>query len=337
METPVAPPPPEKPRLEKWVKRFAVASTVGMFFVLMMGSTVTNTGSGEGCGRSWPLCHGEFIPSYAVETAIELSHRLVTAVEGILIAVTAVGALMIRRGSREVKILVGVMIGTLLLQSGLGAAAVMWPQSARILAAHFGISMTCFAAVFLLTRLLYEPPGVPDPITVKATVKPLPDWFRYGTWAALVGSVVVAYIGAYMRHSGNEMGCYTWPSCNGQVYPGFDGAAGIAFTHRLAAGLLMLLVFALLWTAYTLRADYPSLFTVYAFAGVFITLQALVGGAVVLSELSLWATLAHAALMAWLFVFITDACRQVLKSTRPLKTESAVFLPQSGGLSTSGD
>ena len=30
---------------------------------LLMGATVTNTGSSEGCGKSWPLCHGEFISS----------------------------------------------------------------------------------------------------------------------------------------------------------------------------------------------------------------------------------------------------------------------------------
>ena len=63
-----------------------------------------------------------------------------TAIEGILIAATAVGAIVIRRSSREVKIYVGIMIGTLLLQSGLGAAAVMWPQSPQIMAMHFGIS-----------------------------------------------------------------------------------------------------------------------------------------------------------------------------------------------------
>jgi cytochrome c oxidase assembly protein subunit 15 len=47
-------------RAAKW---FAVAATVGMFIVLIMGTTVTNTGSSEGCGRSWPLCHGKFIPA----------------------------------------------------------------------------------------------------------------------------------------------------------------------------------------------------------------------------------------------------------------------------------
>ena len=39
----------------KWVAGLA---TVGMFLVLLMGATVTSTGSGEGCGRSWPLCNG---------------------------------------------------------------------------------------------------------------------------------------------------------------------------------------------------------------------------------------------------------------------------------------
>ncbi|MDQ2683679.1 MAG: heme A synthase, partial [Chloroflexota bacterium] len=40
----------------------AIIGTVGMCLVLLMGATVTDTGSGEGCGRSWPLCHGNFLP-----------------------------------------------------------------------------------------------------------------------------------------------------------------------------------------------------------------------------------------------------------------------------------
>lgn len=327
---------PSGDRRERWVKRLAVAATIGMFIVLMMGSTVTNTGSGEGCGRSWPLCQGKFVPEYAVETAIEFSHRIVTAIEGILIAATAIGAILIRRGSQEVKIYVGVMVGTLLLQSGLGAAAVMWPQSPQIMAMHFGISMTCFAAVFLLTRLLFEPPNRVDPITVQAQSNPPPPWYRYGTWAMLVGSVIVAYVGAYMRHSGNELACHTWPSCNGQIIPDLTGPEGIAFTHRLLASMLMVLVFGLTYMAYSMRSHYPSLFVVNGAASIIIILQALAGGAVVLTRLDLWTTLAHAALMAWLFVFITDACRQILKTRKPLSTESPALIAQPSGVS-SGD
>src|SRR5216117_3315025 len=71
--------------METAVRRLAVAATVGMFLVLVLGATVTNTGSAEGCGRSWPLCHGEFIPEFTVSTAMEYSHRAVTGLEGLLV------------------------------------------------------------------------------------------------------------------------------------------------------------------------------------------------------------------------------------------------------------
>ena len=219
--------------METLVKRLAAAATVVMFIVLIMGATVTNTGSGEGCGRSWPLCHGKLVPEYAFTTAVEYSHRAVTGIEGFLIAGVAIGALRLRKKNREVKIYVALMVGTLFLQSGLGATAVLWPQSAIIMAAHFGISLVCFAAVFLLTRLLFETSE--GRAQAKPSTAPLSAWYRRATFAALAASIVVAYIGAYMRHSNSMFACATWPSCNGKTYPGFDGAVGVAFGHRLAA------------------------------------------------------------------------------------------------------
>jgi cytochrome c oxidase assembly protein subunit 15 len=307
-----------RPGLEKWVKRLAFISMIGMFIVLMMGSTVTNTGSGEGCGRSWPLCQGKFIPEYAVETAIEFSHRIVTAIEGVLIFAVSIGAILIRRGNRQVKVLVGVLVFTLILQSGLGAAAVLWPQSPWVMASHFGISMTCFAAIFLLTRYLYEPQSLDGDAANRKT--PPPVWFRRGVWASLVLSVIVAYVGAYMRHSGNELGCHTWPLCNGQVFPGFTGSEGVAFSHRFVALALMVLLFGLAWWARSFKADYPQISSVLNVAAVTVVLQALAGAFVVETLLDLWATLLHAALMAILFVMICDACRMVW-SVRPRPSE----------------
>jgi cytochrome c oxidase assembly protein subunit 15 len=331
MSTPQQGESEKKERRERWVKRLAVAATIGMFIVLMMGSTVTSTGSGEGCGRSWPLCQGKFIPSYAVETAIEFSHRLVTAVEGLLIAATAIGAVLIRRGSREVRIYVAVMVGTLLLQSGLGAAAVMWPQSPQIMAAHFGISMTCFAAVFLLTRLLYEDPEREDPLVAESRAHPLPSWFHRGAWAMLVGSIVVAYVGAYMRHSGNEMACYEWPRCDTGFVPDMASPGGIAFTHRILALTLMTLVYLLTWAIWKMQPHYRSILVILAGASITITMQALAGGAVVLTRLDIWATLAHASLMAWFFVFVTDTCRQVLKTRKSPGHPQSVLIPHPSG------
>src|SRR6266852_9041417 len=104
-----------------WLRGLAAVTTLGMFVVLVMGATVTNTGSAEGCGRSWPLCNGQFVPEFTVSTAIEYSHRAVTGVEGLLVLVLTAVMLRLWRSDREAVGLAVLMFVTLLLQAGLGA------------------------------------------------------------------------------------------------------------------------------------------------------------------------------------------------------------------------
>src|SRR5690349_15342070 len=111
------------------LRTLAAASAAGMLLVLVMGAAVTNTGSGEGCGRSWPLCNGQFVPQFTVATAIEYSRRAVTGVEGLLIVLLAGVMLALWRSFREVQVLGVLMVGALVLQAGLGAAEVMMPQA----------------------------------------------------------------------------------------------------------------------------------------------------------------------------------------------------------------
>src|SRR2546423_13873725 len=113
-------------RLLRWLRWLAVATVLGMFVVLVMGATVTNTGSAEGCGRSWPLCNGQFVPEFTVSTAIEYSHRAVTGVEGVLVVALTVAMLALWRRSREGVVLALLLFGTLMLQACLGASALLW-------------------------------------------------------------------------------------------------------------------------------------------------------------------------------------------------------------------
>ncbi|MGA3882266.1 COX15/CtaA family protein, partial [Bacillus pumilus] len=39
-----------------------VITTFVLLIVLIGGALVTKIGSGLGCGRQWPLCHGRFFP-----------------------------------------------------------------------------------------------------------------------------------------------------------------------------------------------------------------------------------------------------------------------------------
>src|SRR3954454_19197638 len=102
-------------RAARWL---AVVTTVGMFLVLVMGAAVTNTGSAEGCGRSWPLCKGQFVPEFTISTAIEYSHRAVTGIEGVLVACLAGVMLTMFQRDREVVLLAVLMLASLLVQAG---------------------------------------------------------------------------------------------------------------------------------------------------------------------------------------------------------------------------
>lgn len=54
--------------------------------VILLGALVRATGSGAGCGRSWPVCHGELVPPLEGATAIEFTHRAASGVALLLVA-----------------------------------------------------------------------------------------------------------------------------------------------------------------------------------------------------------------------------------------------------------
>jgi cytochrome c oxidase assembly protein subunit 15 len=62
-----------------------VAYTV---LIILWGAWVRLSGSGDGCGDHWPLCNGEMIPlERASKTWVEYSHRISTALYGVLVLV----------------------------------------------------------------------------------------------------------------------------------------------------------------------------------------------------------------------------------------------------------
>lgn len=94
--------------------RRAVDLTIGLnLLVILLGATVRATGSGAGCGRSWPSCQGELVPALEGATAIEFTHR---AFSGIALLAVAVLVVMAFRAfpsgssSRKAAIVVGISI-----------------------------------------------------------------------------------------------------------------------------------------------------------------------------------------------------------------------------------
>jgi cytochrome c oxidase assembly protein subunit 15 len=141
---------------------------------------------------------------------------------------------------------------------------------------------------------------------------------------------VVAYIGAYLRHSGAELACYTWPLCNGSLLPDLSSpGVAAAWTHRLAALIALALVaWQALWSR-RFKVARPDLYHIGLWVSVFVVVQAAAGAFVIFSRLSLASTLSHAALMALLFAALADGARRTLPQRR---VEQESLAPTSAGV-----
>ncbi|MEX2424019.1 MAG: COX15/CtaA family protein [Acidimicrobiia bacterium] len=106
------------------LKRLVDGTIVLNLIVILLGATVRATGSGAGCGRSWPSCQGQLVPALEGATAIEFAHRAVSGLALVVVAWMVVrvfgdsspGAL-VRRGAVAVgiSIVVEALIGMVIV------------------------------------------------------------------------------------------------------------------------------------------------------------------------------------------------------------------------------
>jgi cytochrome c oxidase assembly protein subunit 15 len=135
-----------------------------------------------------------------------------------------------------VRILAPLMLGSLVLQAGMGAAAVMWPQSPLVLALHFGISLIALASAVLVAVYLRRIDR-PLPAPVAGSV-------RWITWAVAGYLYVLVYSGAYVRHTAAAAACPGWPGCGGANYHSATALA-VDIAHRVLAVIALALALGL--------------------------------------------------------------------------------------------
>jgi heme a synthase len=284
--------------LHKGLKWLSVLTTLGMLFVLLGGALVTKTESGMGCGRSWPLCNGELVPSQITfELVIELSHRLVSGSVGILVLILAVWSWKAIGYKRETKLLAVLSFFFLAAQALIGAAAVIWAQSDFVLALHFGISLISFAAVLLLTLLIFEVDKKFD--ADKVVIDPK---MRFHIIGITLYSYIVVYTGALVRHTNSSLICRDWPLClnDSPAWPS-NMYEWIQMGHRFAAALIFFWIAYAAYIAVKNYKDQRVLYWGWIIAFILVTLQATTGALTVFTRLNLFVALAHALIISCLF------------------------------------
>ncbi len=284
--------------LQRFLKWFAVLTTIGMLFVLLGGALVTKTESGAGCGDSWPLCHGELVPTNITpELIIELSHRVVSGLVGIMVLVLSVWAYKSVGHIREVKFLSIVSFAFLVLQGLIGAAAVVWGQSPAVLALHFGISLISFASVFLLTLLIFE---IDQKFNANSII--LEKKMLFHIYGITIYSYLVVYTGALVRHKRASLACPDWPICNfNQIGLPTTSYEWIQMGHRFAAGLIFIWILIATYHAVKHYKGQPIILWGWIISSILVTLQVISGAIIVFTNLNLFVSLAHALFISCLF------------------------------------
>jgi heme a synthase len=281
--------------MNKALKWYGILTSLGMLIVLLMGAIVTKTESGEGCGNSWPLCYGEFLPTQPeLETIIEYSHRLVSGTLGIMVIILAIWTWRKIPHIKETKPLAILSVFFIVLQGLLGAGAVIWGQSSAVLALHFGFSLLSFASVLLLTILCFE--NASKPIRFQTS-----NLFKWNIYYLFMYLYVVVYTGALVRHYNASLACSDWPLCNGSLALPDSGLAAIHYVHRLAAGLLAIWIVLITIQAYKNYRKQTVMYRNILLLLIFIILQVTSGALIIFTQLNLFIALFHGLFISLLF------------------------------------
>lgn len=296
------------------LRGLGVLTSIGAYIMLLMGAVVTKTGSGKGCGNSWPFCHGQLIPeSLPIETVFEYSHRIISGLDGTLILALAIWSWYLYRDDRKVKILGFLSLFFVIFQGILGALTVVFEGvfvKNLTLALHFGFSLISFASVILLTVYLFQlKKRKSEPESMRQTISPA---FHYSVWGLVVYTYLVVYTGALVRHSHATMSCgYSFPLCENPIFPIVSSQAGIHMLHRIAGMSLWLLVFiVMIWVfrKYPTRMD---LRRGMILSFILISLQAISGVITVWMGGQVLVALVHTTLISVFFAVLCYLCMQM--------------------------
>jgi cytochrome c oxidase assembly protein subunit 15 len=227
--------------------RLALATSVLMFGLIVIGSVVRTTGSGLAC-PDWPLCQGRIIPPFQFNVLIEWFHRCVALLVSLLLFAT-VGSILAQRAVRaRLGGLAALAVLLLFVQVLLGALTVWKLLAPQVVSAHLATALALFTT--LLTTALVARAGVED---VPAAPAPAvaPERVENGSLTPLFATAagltfVQALLGGIVSTNGAGLACPDWPTCNGVLFPPMRGEVALQMLHRFGAYALLAVMLAVL-------------------------------------------------------------------------------------------
>jgi cytochrome c oxidase assembly protein subunit 15 len=120
---------------ERTHRGFAVFSWIVLAYnipVILWGAYVRVSFSGDGCGAHWPFCNGQVLPQkMSVPTFIELTHRMMTGLDSVLVIAMCVLAFMLFSKKHAARRYAIWSLFFLFIEALLGAGLVLFRMVAR--------------------------------------------------------------------------------------------------------------------------------------------------------------------------------------------------------------
>lgn len=102
--------------------------------VILWGVFLRASKSGDGCGQHWLTCHGEVVPSAPeLKTVIEFSHRIMSALDGLIVLILLIWAIRIWRNDKTKSAIMKMAVGSfvfVLVEGLIGAGLVLTGNTA---------------------------------------------------------------------------------------------------------------------------------------------------------------------------------------------------------------
>jgi protoheme IX farnesyltransferase len=273
-------------------RRLAAATVVTTLLLVTIGVLVRATDSGLACPH-WPGCFdGQFLPALddGYQVWLEWIHRTLAIIVGFEILGLALLALLDHRDRRSILVPSLVGVGLVGFQAYLGRETVRLGNTGESVTAHLA------AAMLLVGLLVYV--WVRSRYPARSAGRGGGQRFTLLATFTAVATFALLLFGSQVTAASTALVFPDWPLMGGSLFPPLTEATSEHVLHRWVAIVVGLVVIALAIAAWRTQRSRPAVLRLAILAAILYPIQAVVGGAQILTQLDEWTQTAHLALGA---------------------------------------
>src|SRR2546428_439215 len=157
-------PTPAEPADAQSARR-ARGAAAGTYLLILSGSLVVGSGASGACD-AWPLCGGGFRFAFEGSPAIQLLHRGVAVVIGLLVIMSLLWVLARHRREPAVRATVALTLAALAFQVAVGAAVVTLHLPAVLRGLHLALASAVWTGTVVLAVIASRLPPLEQPLGI---------------------------------------------------------------------------------------------------------------------------------------------------------------------------